>query len=69
MGAALARRRDEWEAFLGKDEDLFAFNSVADLVAFVRNESDHDLGDHPPGQRWSRRTPTNSSPPTIGIST
>ena len=38
---------DEWEAFLGKDEDLFAFNSVADLVAFVRNESDHDLGDHP----------------------
>lgn len=38
---------DEWEAFLGKDEDLFAFKSVADLVAFVRNESDHDLGDHP----------------------
>lgn len=38
---------DEWEAFLGKDEDLFAFKSVADLTAFVRNESDHDLGDHP----------------------
>lgn len=38
---------DEWEAFLGKDEDLFAFTSVADMAAFVRNESDHDLGDHP----------------------
>ena len=23
---------DEWEAFLGKDEDLYAFESVADLV-------------------------------------
>ena len=26
---------DDWEAFLGKDEDVFAFESVADLVAFV----------------------------------
>ena len=26
---------DEWQAFLGKDEDLYGFESVADLVAFV----------------------------------
>lgn len=38
---------DEWEAFLGKDEDLYAFESVADLVAFVRSGDDHDLSDHP----------------------
>lgn len=38
---------DEWEAFLGKDEDLFAFESVADLVAFVRSDTDNDLVDHP----------------------
>lgn len=38
---------DEWEAFLGKDEDLFAFTSVADLVAFVRSNDDNDLADHP----------------------
>ncbi len=38
---------DEWEAFLGKDEDLFAFSSVADLVAFVRADDDNDLTDHP----------------------
>ncbi|OBK55626.1 primosomal protein [Mycobacterium kubicae] len=38
---------DEWEAFLGKDEDLYAFESVADLVAFVRTDSDNDLTDHP----------------------
>ncbi|ORA08017.1 protein export chaperone SatS [Mycobacterium arosiense] len=38
---------DEWEAFLGKDEDLFAFASVADLVAFVRSDDGNDLADHP----------------------
>jgi hypothetical protein len=41
---------DEWEAFLGKDEDLYAFEAVADLVAFVRSESDNDLADHPAWQ-------------------
>jgi hypothetical protein len=24
---------DEWEAFLGKDDDLYAFETVSDLVA------------------------------------
>ncbi|MDR3657371.1 MAG: primosomal protein [Mycobacterium sp.] len=38
---------DEWEAFLGKDEDLYAFETVADLVAFVRSDTDNDLVDHP----------------------
>ena len=38
---------DEWEAFLGMDDDLYAFETVADLVAFVRTESDNDLVDHP----------------------
>src|ERR1700739_1426365 len=38
---------DEWEAFLGKDDDLYAFETVSDLVAFVRSDSDNDLVDHP----------------------
>jgi hypothetical protein len=38
---------DEWEAFLGRDEDLYGFETVADLVAFVRVDSDNDLVDHP----------------------
>jgi hypothetical protein len=38
---------DEWEAFLGKDEDLYAFEALADLVAFVRSDADNDLVDHP----------------------
>lgn len=38
---------DEWEAFLGKDDDLYVFDSVADLTAFVRSDDDNDLVDHP----------------------
>ncbi|HEV7580187.1 MAG TPA: primosomal protein [Mycobacterium sp.] len=38
---------DEWEAFLGKDDDLYAFEEVSDLVAFVRSDADNDLIDHP----------------------
>ncbi|MEB3982306.1 primosomal protein [Mycobacterium sp. 663a-19] len=38
---------DEWEAFLGKDDDLYGFETVADLAAFVRSDSDNDLVDHP----------------------
>ena len=48
---------DEWEAFLGKDEDLFAFESVADLAAFVRTDTDNDLVDHP---AWKRLAAANA---------
>ena len=48
---------DEWEAFLGKDDDLFAFESVADLTAFVRTNTDNDLTDHP---AWERLTKANA---------
>ncbi|HRD12913.1 MAG TPA: primosomal protein [Mycobacterium sp.] len=48
---------DEWEAFLGKDEDLFAFESVADLAAFVRTDTDNDLTDHP---GWARLKTANA---------
>jgi len=48
---------DEWEAFLGKDEDLYAFESVADLAAFVRTNTDNDLTDHP---AWPPLTEANA---------
>ena len=48
---------DEWEAFLGKDEDLYALESVADLAAFVRTDTDNDLADHP---GWNRLTQANA---------
>ena len=48
---------DEWEAFLGKDEDLYAFESVADLASFVRTNKDNDLTDHP---AWEGLTEANA---------
>src|ERR1700716_1108596 len=47
---------DEWEAFLGKDDDLYAFDSVADLAAFVRVKSDNDLTDHPGWQKLTEES-------------
>lgn len=38
---------DEWEAFLGLDEDLYVFPGVAELVAFIRTDEDNDLVEHP----------------------
>ncbi|WP_458685976.1 primosomal protein [Nocardia tengchongensis] len=38
---------DEWQAFLGHEEDLYGFDSVAELAAFIRTNSDNDLVDHP----------------------
>ncbi|OBB17815.1 primosomal protein [Mycobacteriaceae bacterium 1482268.1] len=48
---------DEWEALLGKDDDLYGFESVADLVAFVRTNTDNDLADHP---AWEKLTEANA---------
>ncbi|MDS1112289.1 primosomal protein [Gordonia westfalica] len=38
---------DEWEAFLGLDEDLYVLPGVAELAAFVRTNDDNDLVEHP----------------------
>ena len=48
---------DEWEAFLGKDEDLYVFESVASLAAFVRSSTDNDIADHP---AWEDLTEANA---------
>ncbi|GAA4834785.1 hypothetical protein GCM10025787_13130 [Saccharopolyspora rosea] len=38
---------EEWEAFLGFSDDLYAFPDAARLAAFVRTATEHDLDDHP----------------------
>ncbi|HPX36820.1 MAG TPA: primosomal protein [Mycobacterium sp.] len=48
---------EEWEGFLGKDDDVFGFESVADLAAFVRTNTDNDLTDHP---AWARLVRANA---------
>lgn len=38
---------EEWEAFLGHEDDIYAFSDTAHLAAFVRTADEHDLVDHP----------------------
>ncbi|WP_199435134.1 primosomal protein [Qaidamihabitans albus] len=38
---------EEWEAFLGDEDDLYAFPDAAHLAAYVRTAEQHDLIDHP----------------------
>jgi hypothetical protein len=38
---------EEWEAFLGHEDDLYAFPDTPHLAAFVRTDDEHDLVDHP----------------------
>ena len=54
---------DEWEALLGKDDDLYGFESVADLVAFIRTNSDNDLTDHPAWEGLSEANAHRFDPP------
>lgn len=38
---------EDWEAFLGDEDALYAFADSAHLAAFVRSGAEHDLDDHP----------------------
>ena len=38
---------EDWEAFLGHEEDLYVFPTAAHLAAFIRTSTEHDLLDHP----------------------
>ncbi|SNR38133.1 hypothetical protein SAMN06265360_104103 [Haloechinothrix alba] len=38
---------EEWEAFLGDEDDLYGFPDSAHLAAFIRTAEQHDLVDHP----------------------
>ncbi|MGI8417485.1 MAG: primosomal protein [Nakamurella sp.] len=41
---------EEWEAFLGHEDDLYVFPTAAHVAAFIRGTDEHDLSDHP---EWS----------------
>ncbi|MDU0478814.1 hypothetical protein QVA66_06135 [Staphylococcus chromogenes] len=40
----------EWQAFLGKGDHIFFFDSPAQLLAYLKNNAQHDLTSHP---KWS----------------
>ncbi len=40
----------EWQAFLGDEESVLAFNSAAEMLCFLESGKHHDLVDHP---KWA----------------
>ena len=52
----------EWQAFLGDDEDVLAFNSPAELLCFVESGTKHDLLDHPQWDQFAGRDADRVTP-------
>lgn len=52
----------EWQAFLGDDEDVLAFNSPAELLCFVESGTKHDLLDHPKWDQFAGRDADRVTP-------
>ena len=52
----------EWQAFLGDDEAVLAFNSPAELLCFVESGTKHDLLDHPLWDQFAGRDADRVTP-------
>ncbi|WP_308572728.1 hypothetical protein [uncultured Corynebacterium sp.] len=52
----------EWQAFLGDDEAILAFNSPAELLCFVESDTKHDLLDHPQWDQFAGRDADRVTP-------
>ena len=52
----------EWQAFLGDDEAVLAFNSPAELLCFVESDTKHDLLDHPQWDQYAGRDADRVTP-------
>ncbi|MEJ4117915.1 hypothetical protein [Corynebacterium marquesiae] len=52
----------EWQAFLGDDEAILAFNSPAELLCFVESGTKHDLLDHPQWDQFAGRDADRVTP-------
>ena len=52
----------EWQAFLGDDESVLAFNSPAELLCFVESGTKHDLLDHPQWDQFAGRDADRVTP-------
>ena len=52
----------EWQAFLGDDESVLAFNTEAELLAFLESGKRHDLLDHPNWESFNSQAATRVTP-------
>lgn len=46
---------NEWQAFLGADDDLYVFNSPAELLTYIESDNKHDLSSHPEWKSFNSR--------------
>lgn len=53
----------EWQAFLGGDDNVYFFHSPAELLAFLSSDQEHDLQTHPSGGRLIHAMRHGSCPP------
>lgn len=44
---------NEWQAFLGADDDLYVFNSPEELLVFLESDDKHDLTSHPEWKKFN----------------
>lgn len=54
----------DWQAFLGSEEKILAFESPAELLAFLETDTVHDLQDHPDWNSFQQRGPERVVPKT-----
>ncbi len=54
----------EWQAFLGDDTSVLAFESPASLLVFLESGRTHDLVDHPHWEDFAARDETRVTPAT-----
>ncbi|WP_448851475.1 hypothetical protein [Corynebacterium sp. 335C] len=50
----------EWQAILGRGDDVYLFDSAEELLAFLRSGEKHDFTDHPEWGRFERRLPESA---------
>lgn len=44
---------NEWQAFLGANDDLYVFNSPEELLVFLESDDKHDLTSHPEWKKFN----------------
>lgn len=57
----------EWQAFLGDDESVLAFETPAQLLCFIESGTKHDLLDHPDWDKWNARDAHRVEPKDRGV--
>ena len=50
----------EWQALLGRGDDVYLFSSAAQLLAFVKSGQEHDFTRHPGWRRFEQTLPESA---------